>query len=924
MGDSFHYSLNLRFVNLNFQLNQNQMKRISLFLLFVVSVLVFSACQKAKSPVLVNDLKCEFQKNPIGIDRVQPLLQWKLNDERRGAVQTAYQIIVSSSLSKADHNESDIWDSGKIESGQSVHVKYEGPATESGKTYFWKVKIWDQNGEMSKWSETASWEMGLLTESDWQAKWIARTNDEPRRSVYMRNDFSTSDNEIVKARVYVTGLGNYVLYINGERVGEDLLTPGWTDFRKRLEYQVYDVTGLLKSGENAAGAVLGNMWWSGGLGWAGGQRFSDGPLKFLMQLQIEYKNGEKEVVVSDENWKWSNSPIWADHIYDGEKYDATMEQPGWNTAGFDASAWNAVELSDYEGILVGPRAPALTCEMEMNPVALNEPVSGEYVFDMGQNIVGWAKLKINAPKGDTITFRFAELLHDDGTVAQENLRSAKATDKVVSNGEEMWWEPKFTYHGFRYVQISGLKNKPEINDVIGKVIHTSEPFVGSFECSNDLINKINHNVTWGQRGNFYPAPTDCPQRDERLGWMGDAQIFAPTANFNMNLDRYWTKWMFDITDGQTEEGWVHDVSPAIVVSGPSKPGWGDAVVVIPWMTYRYFGDKRILEENYDAMKAWVEYMRGKSVDDIYVWEDAGNPGWYGYGDWIAVKESPSKPIGTAYYYYSTSLLSKMAGVIGKTDDEKSYAGLAEKIAAAYQREYWDAEKLNYPGETQTANLLPLAFGITPKELEPQVVKNLVEKVNEAEVHPTTGFLGTGFILPMLSKYNYQNLAYKMMNQTDYPSWGYMVDKGATTIWELWNSDTERPEGMNSRNHFALGCVGEWMWNNVVGINICDEKPGFKRTIIKPQPIDDLTWAKAEYETNYGKILVDWQMNDGKFSLSLTVPPNSDALVVFPGVTENSVIRENGTDVKSTIIDGISLTEDGFIVAAAGTYHFTLE
>ncbi len=893
-----------------------------LFTLFLLAT-VFTSCKKADSPVKVYDLKCEFQENPVGIDRLQPLLQWKLEDNRRGAKQTAYQIIVSGSSSKINNAESDIWDSGKLDSDQSVHIKYAGPGLESGKEYFWRVRVWDQDGKISGWSNVASWEMGLLKNSDWQAQWIARSSENSGRSVYMRKEFETSGKELQRARVYVTGLGNYVLNINGKRVGEDLLTPGWTHYPKRLEYQVYDVTNLIQQGNNAAGAILGNMWWSGGLGWAGGQKYAEGPLKFFMQLELKYTDGTKQTVVTDDSWKWSDSPIWADHIYDGEKYDATMEQPGWNKPDFDDSAWNSVEIDNYEGQLVGPRAPAMRHQMDIQPVNLNEPVAGEYVYDLGQNIVGWAQFKIHVPKGDTITLRYAELLHDDGTVAQENLRSAKATDKVVSNGEELVWEPKFTYHGFRYVQVSGLKEKPEMTDVVGKVIHTDQEFVGTFECSNELINQINKNVTWGQRGNFYPAPTDCPQRDERLGWMGDAQIFAPTANFNMNLDRYWTKWMFDITDGQDEEGWVYDVSPPIVVGGPSKPGWGDAVVVIPWMTYKYFGDTRIIEENYDAMKAWVEYMRGESVNNLYVWKDPGRE-WYGYGDWIAVKETPSKPIAQAYYFYSTTLLSKMAAIIGKDDEAKMYADLAEKLAAVYQQEYWDTEKLNYPGETQTANLLPLAFGITPDELEEQVVENLVKKVEESDVHPTTGFLGTGFILPMLSKYNHNHLAYKMMNQTDYPSWGYMVKSGATTIWELWNSDTEPPEGMNSRNHFALGCVGEWMWNNIAGLNICEEKPGFKRAIIKPQPVDDLTWTKAKYETNYGEVQVEWNLDNGIFTLNLTVPPNSDALVILPGVNEDSVIEESGTEIGSADITGVSKTEDGNILVSAGNYVFTVK
>jgi alpha-L-rhamnosidase len=896
------------------------MKLLTGFLL-ATFLLIMVACQEADSPAGVGELKTEFQENPLGIDRAQPLLQWKIRDDRRGARQTAYQVIVSSTERNAGRNEGDVWDSGKVESDQSVHVAYDGPAMETGKTYFWRVRAWDMDGEATSWSYTASWEMGLLNESDWQAEWIARSAENPGRSANMRKEFSLEKKKISKARVYVTGLGNYVLFLNGQRVGQDLLTPGWTHYPVRLEYQVYDVQDLLQRGANAAGAVLGNMWWSGGLGWSGGQKYSEGPLKFLMQLQVEYEDGSKQIVVSDESWKWFDSPIWADHIYDGEKYDANLEQPGWDKPGFDDSAWLPVEPAGYEGMLKGPNAPAMRHHEDLNPVALNEPIPGEYVYDFGQNMVGWAQIRINAPKGDTIVFRYAELLHDDGTVAQENLRSAKVIDKVVSAGEELVWEPKFTYHGFRYIQVSGLKEKPGIDDIVGKVIYTDQPMVGHFESSNDLINNINKNVVWAQKGNFYPAPTDCPQRDERLGWMGDAQIFAPTANFNMHLDRYWSKWMFDITDGQDEEGWVYDVNPPIVVGGPSKPGWGDAVVIIPWLNYRYYGNKRTIEDSYEGMKAWVEYMRGKSNNDIYFWQEKD---WYGYGDWIAVEPSPGKPIGSAYYFYSVKLLAEMAEVIGEMDDANAYNELAQKIAAAFHNEYWEKDKLNYPGATQTANLLPLAFGLTPPELQDQVVKNLVDNVMEKNVHPTTGFLGTGYILPMLSKHNHHHLAYEMMNKTDYPSWGYMVKQGATTIWELWNSDTEKPEGMNSRNHFALGCVGEWIWNTLAGINISDEYPGFKQVIIKPQPAGDLKWAKAEYETNYGLLVVDWQLDDGKFTLNLIVPANTTAVVELPDEFKGAVVKEGGKEIGTQEIEGISKTASGNILAAAGKYAFTSE
>jgi alpha-L-rhamnosidase len=896
------------------------MRKFLLLLVAGIAITIFSCVTQGTTPD-VTGLRCEGQENPLGIDREQPMLSWKMLDSRRGAIQTACQILVAGSEELLAEGKADLWDSGIIKSDQSVFVKYKGNPLKSGQTCFWKVKIWDQEGKPSDWSETGTWEMGLLSPGDWTASWIARSKEKPGRSALIRKEISLPEKTFEKARLFVTGLGNYVFYINGTRVGEDLLTPGWTDFYKRVQYQVYDVTGLLAEGDNALGAILGNMWWSGGVGWKGGVKYSEGPLKLLAMLQLTFDDGTSLTINSDTTWRWHDSPIVYDHIYGGETYDANLEIPGWEDPGFDDSSWAFAEPASFEGIVEGPRFPPLREEMEIEPVSLSEPVPGEYVFDLGQNIVGWARLMLQGAKGDTIKLRFAELLHEDGTVAQENLRSAKATDIIICNGEDLVWEPKFTYHGFQYVQVSGLKQKPEITDLFGKVIHTSEPFIGKLETSNELINAINKNIIWGQRGNFFAVPTDCPQRDERLGWMGDAQIFAPTANFNMNLDRFWNKWMTDIADGQDTTGWVHDVSPAIVVGGPSKPGWGDACVVIPWFTWLYFGDQRIIEDNYTTMKKWVDYMVSKSENLIYIWGKKGE--WNGYGDWIAVEKSPSEPIGTAYFFYSTRLLSKMAGIIGKVADSTRYADLSAKIASAYQKKYWSNDSLNYPGKTQTANLLPLAFGITPPELKERVIKNLVDNVRAKDVHPTTGFLGTGFILPILSKTGNHDLAYQMINQTNYPSWGYMLEKGASSIWELWNSDTEKPEGMNSRNHFALGCVGEWMWNTLAGVNTCEKMPGFKRIVIKPEPVGDLNKVEAEYETNYGKLLISWNVSHDNFTIKMTVPANSDALFIPPLLKQGAILKESGVEVSSGKVKGISL-ENGDIIVSAGTYSFELK
>jgi alpha-L-rhamnosidase len=897
------------------------MKSLFIFILIAISVLIPS-CIETEPSAEVYDLRCEGQESPLGIDRMNPVLQWKMKDFRRGAAQTAYQIWVASSPELLTEGKPDLWDSRKVGSDQSVFVIYQGKSLNSLQACFWKLKIWDQEGKESDWSEVASWEMGLLTPSDWKAEWIEGFPDHPQRSVLMRKNILLTSQEITRARLYVTGLGSYVFYINGNRVGEDLLTPGWTDYHKRVEYQVYDVGELLQEGSNALGALLGNMWWSGGLGWEGGAKYSEDPLKLIARLQITFQDGTSQVFTSDSTWKWHVSPIVSDHIYHGEVYDANLQLPGWNDPEFiEDSNWVNCHKTVFKGILSGPRFPALSEQMEINPDYLNEPLPGEYVFDMGQNMVGWARIWINGDKGDTIKLRFAELLHDDGTVAQENLRSAKATDVIVCNGESFSWEPTFTYHGFRYVQVSGLRKKPELTDLVGKVIHTSEPFIGELETSNPLINAIYKNITWGQRGNFFAVPTDCPQRDERLGWMGDAQIFAPTANFNMNLDRFWNKWMTDIADGQDSAGWVHDVSPAIVVGGPAKPGWGDACVIIPWLTYLWYGDRRIIEDYYPVMKKWVDYMYSKSENLIYIWGEKGQ--WNGYGDWIAPEPTPSEPIGTAYFCYSSGFLSKMASVIGKTTDAAFYGSLASKIATAYQMQYWDKDSLRYPGNTQTANLLPLAFGITPDELKDQVVQNLIDRVEARNAHPYTGFLGTGYILKVLSATGNHDLAYQMINQTTYPSWGYMVDKGATSIWELWNSDTEKPEGMNSRNHFALGCVGEWMWNTLAGIQICEEFPGFKRIIIKPEPVGDLKTVNARYETNFGRLLVNWSLDKEGLNLHLEIPPNTSALLIPPVIEPGVPLKENGKNVMENKLPGIKI-DNRQILLSAGTYNFKLE
>ncbi len=876
------------------------------FFTLSVLVLLLSNCtsQELTAP---SDLICEYSQNPIGIDITNPQLSWKLPNTRKGMMQTAYEILVSSSMENLDKNNGNIWSTGKVESDQSLFVAFTGNALTSGNKYYWKVKYWDNQGGVSPFSAPASWEMALLKKSDWKAQWItrddAKDNKVKQRSIMFREGFNLKS-PVKKARLYVTGLGNYVFYINGKKVGKDILTPGWTNYTKRLQYQVYDISEMLVTGENAVGSMLGNAWWSGGLGWGkdplSRKRYSFGPMKLLAQIEIEDESGNIQTIVTDDSWKWSESPVTFNNLYDGVHYDARLEQAGWNKPGFDESSWKNVTIPATEtSMLVAQQAPPLRVERELTAQSITKVPNGNYVFDFGQNMVGWGKLTVSGKAGTKIKMKFAELLHDNGTVAQENLRSAKGTDIYILNGEGTEiWEPQFTYSGFRYVELEGYPGVPTKDALKGVVFYSSAPWIGKFESSNTLMNTLIKNITWGQRGNMHSVPTDCPQRDERLGWMGDAQTFSPTSYYNMDMTQFYEKWLHDITDSQDSSGYVYDVNPAIVVSGPAKPAWGDAVIIVPWVAYKFSGNERILRENYDEMKAWVEFMRRHAINNIYNWSNPDST-FFGYADWIAPVKSPQKPISASYLYYSSKLLSKIAAVLGKSDDAEEYGNLAKDVALAYQNKYFAKDSQNYEGATQTANLLPLGFGITPDELKPKVVENILAAVEKRDGHPSTGFLGTQYILPILSDYGHHDLAYKMINLLTYPSWGYMIEKGATTMWELWNSDTERPEGMNSRNHYALGGIGEWIFGYLAGLKPDIENPGYKRSIIAPMPIGDLTWAKASQKTGYGALSVDWKIDGNSFIMNVVIPPNTTSIVKVPKINfDFSSITVDGTEIFS--------------------------
>jgi alpha-L-rhamnosidase len=897
----------------------------SLFIIVVVKIL-------AQNPI---NLKTEYSKNPLGID-VTPRFSWQIKASTRNAKQTAYQILVASTEALLKKDQGDMWASGKVQSDQQLFVEYKGKPLASRQRCYWKVKIWNEKAKASIWSEVNNFEMGLLKKEDWTAHWIGMqgTEGKPPKAVDLQKDFKLRKRAI-KARVYVTGLGAYVVNFNGKKLGNDLLTPGWTHYTKSLQYQVYELDPEdIGVGDNFLSATVGNGWWASGLGWGGGQaRYSEGPNRLLFQMEFTFYDGSIQIINSDSTWQARLSPTTANSLYGGESYDARLEyNKDWKTADILDNTENKTNLflnninsvASHEAdvfstkniVLRASPMPEIQVTQELKAVKITEVRRGRWVFDFGQNLVGYCKLSVTGKAGKEIEMKFAELIDAKGFVDQANLRDIRPTDRYILKGYGTeTWQPNFTYHGFRYVEVGGLPSKPDANTLIAKVIHNNTGNTGSFRCSNELLNKIQQNITWSQRGNMMSVPTDCPQRDERLGWMGDAQIFAPTAIYNMDMNAFFAKWMTDIAESQHSSGMVYNVNPKIAEGMPGAPAWGDAVVVIPYLLYQHYADRRVLDKYYPAMKAWVEYMNkhpNSKENGLYHFQmgpaAVGKTPFYGYGDWVAVQPSPTKPIGSAYQIYANKLLAEIAGIIGNKADQSNYNQIAETATKTYNQIYYNNQSKNYEGATQTANLIPLAFGIAPKADEPAIAKNITENVAARNNHISTGFIGTQMLLPTLSQYGQHELAYTIATQTTYPSWGYMLEKGATTMWELWNSDTEKPEGMNSRNHFAYGSVGQWYYNQLAGIQQDKTSVGYRKLRIAPLPVGNLTWAEGNYNSPYGNIHSRWERTGNKIKLNVEIPAGCTATVELPTLgNAKASIKESGKAIKPKSIDSQKAT-----------------
>ena len=1063
--------------------------------LSVVTAIIILASAGFAAPV---HLRCEYLENPLGIDAATPHLSWQSGNTERNWKQSAYEILVANNEANLRPGKADVWDSGKVDSTESVGIAYAGSPLESRRGYYWKVRVWDAAGQVSESTETAWWEMGLLRATDWKAKWIHWKNHEgdadrkgirwiwvpgqdalavvprtiatfrvtvklpekardavlllatrgdfvatvnghevdakrrwttfdrrdisdqlivgentieitvtapaprgvgpeagakttaalaalvkitrpngsilrfptnqrwkasleraslektrwqsahvvaeladmrvgdpgelPQPAAYLRRTLTISKT-VQSATLYVTALGSYRAFVNGRQAGTDVLTPDFTDYRKRVLYQVYDVTSSLVNGNNVIGALLGNGWYGSGLTWIG-MHFFPSPNRFIAQLELAYADGTHQTVVTDESWKAAASPILQSTIYAGEVYDARLEQVDWQKSGFDDSAWKTAAVAPAPAIAVSAeRTHPARVIATLNPKRLTPGGNGTYIFDMGQNMVGWATLKVKGPAGTKVQLRFAEILNPDGTIYTANLRNADATDVYILRGggdekDEETFSPHFTFHGFRYIEMTGYPGTPPLDAIKGDVVSSvSGDPVAKLTTSSDLVNQMWSIGIWGQRGNFLSIPTDCPQRDERLGWMGDAGVFWRTGSYNFDIAAFSQKFIQDIVDAQNRQGAFANVSPNALPSSADEtedsasddsdrtgaPGWGDAGVIVPWTTWLQYGDKAIIEENWDAMRRWMDFIQRRNPD--FLRAKALGPN---YADWLAPDEHTNRDLlATAYWSLIANMMSQMAHAIGKSADAKRYDDVVQNIRTAFRKAYIQDNGEVGTG-TQTSYVVALYTKMAPESLEPLLVDKLVKDIEARDWHLSTGFLGTPFLLFTLADHGRSDVAYRLLLNDTYPSWGYMLSKGATTWWERWNGDTGDPS-MNSYNHYAFGSVVAWVYRYAAGIDTLPNSPGFKEIVIHPHLDSRMTAARAEYDSIYGKIISDWKGTDaGPFSLSVTVPANTSAKVFLPAIA-GAQLTEDGNPVDAQPERGSYV-----VTVGSGSYKFDVK
>ena len=901
-------------------------------LLSLLSVLSFLFIGCSNSKLRPNNLRCEYLKNPIGIDVVNPRLSWELaktGHAENNIEQTAYQIQISSDKEYLLEGKADIWDSGFVSSDQSIQISCKGMNFRSGTKYFWRVRIKDQEGKLSGWSTMAYWETGLLQSEAWQAKWIGDTPQEIPADLYQSPKIPPSPlfrkvvdikKNIQEAKVYISSLGYYELSLNGDKVGNQVLAPEWTDFKSKVQYQTYDISSALRIGKNVFGVMLADGWYAGRIGpvkWRQDypRRGAYGSLdrKFITQLEINYSDGSKEMIISNDTWKRNpDGFIRSADNFLGECIDFRKYDPNWNNIEYDDSNWkNAVIYDNISVLLKAQMNEPIKKLLEIAPKSITEPVKGSYIFDMGQNMVGWVRLTLREPQGQKIVVRHGEMLDEKGRLYTENLDSASQTDTIICDGKEHIYEPRFTYHGFRFVEVTGFTEKPSLNKLKGIHIASASPLVGKFHCSDSMLNQLWNNILWTQRNNMISVPTDCPQRDERMGWMGDAQVFAQTAIYNLDMAAFFSKWVADIRDAQDSDGRYPDFAPHPhnIPEMPfmNAPGWADAGVIVPWRLYQNYDDMRVIEDHYASVKKFVDFLWSKNEN--LIWK---NEIGHMYGDWLngntIVSDNypntggkvPDDVFATAFFYNSAITLAKMAGLLEKHAQQKKYSNLAEDIKQAFSKEFVD-ESGHIKGNTQAGYAMALSFSLLSPELEKKAVEYMVEGIHAYDDRISTGFISTILMMQELSKRGYNDLAYKLAQSKRFPSWGYTIEQGATTIWERWDGFVKgrgfQNPGMNSFDHYAIGAIGEWLYSTMLGINFDENIPGFKHIILSPKPGGTVSFAEGSYHSISGIITSKWEKKGQEIHYYFSVPQNTWATIKLVKNQGSTIVNANKNDVE---------------------------
>ncbi len=900
-----------------------------LMLLLVIFTHDLTAQNEQETLLFPSRLQCQNLTNPIGIDESTPQLGWELKSEARNQYQSAWQVLVSDKEADLAAHLGTFWDSGKMESKETSHIAYRGKPLKSGLKLFWNVRVWDELGRVSAWSPVSTWEMGYLKQLDWQAKWIGTGEDQFPDSVgtgpapWFRKRFQTAT-DIKSARIRICGLGFYELYLNGNRVGDQVLAPAQTNYdtrrlqkliyfhddqsRQRVLYNTYDVTRMLKETGNVAGIVLGNGWYNQRDRTAEGCLWYNTP-RLIFQLEINYKDGTLQVICSDKSWKMTTGPLLHDGIFTGERYDARLEFTGWNQTGFDDSHWKqALEVRAPAGKLQSQLAPPDRIIRTIKPVLLQKNESGSFLFDAGEMISGWVKIKMHGERGDSVSIRYLEELGKD---------YHQLDTYILKGGDQEIYEPRFTWHAFRQIEVSGLKYQPSAEDLEVEIVHTDVASAGHFECSNPLFNKIYDNYLRTQLENLHGSiSSDCPHR-ERLGYTGDGQVAVESALYNFDLTNFYRKWFLDMEDARNHEtGYVPHTVP--FGGGGGGPAWGSGYVIMPWAYYRYYGDKTVLENHYEGMKQWVSYL-GTRCDSTGIVVREEPKGWC-LGDWATPEKIKLSPelVNSCYYFLVTDLMAKIATTLGKRKDQQQLEKLAGSIRNHINNKFYNREQACYLDGKQGANLFPLAFGIVPEGEKDRVFATVLKLLEQQKFHFDTGILATPLLLTVLTQNGRPDLAYTVMNQKDFPGYGnYILGKNATTLWENW-------DGASSHSHPMYGSVVAWFFNTLAGISSNPALPGKPDFVIDPFVDNELTYVKASYESIFGGLSSSWRKEVDGLEMDIEIPANSSALVHFP-CEHPEQVTEQGNSLLHSDQFKLQGKERGKVVfrVGSGKYHFKI-